>query len=249
MGIEDVRLLRPGTDEEALPHDKLGALLEILEEVERAADSLQRKGIPFADYMARHDAAAGRLPLFRVRILPPGGKIEDQEIRTAMDEEELRRIREETAARFKAVDPAAELDANNFKWGDLHVAPGLLKQFTALRELGFEPAQLVAGDAPIYDADVDGQRQSIKSLGDLLALVRDVGRRGISIQRYKGLGEMNPEQLWETTLEPTKRVLVRVTMADAVKADQIFTVLMGDDVEPRRAFIEENALNVRNLDI
>ena len=249
MGIEDVRLLRPGTDEEALPHDKLGALLEILEEVERAADSLQRKGIPFADYMARHDAAAGRLPLFRVRILPPGGKIEDQEIRTAMDEDELRRIREETAARFKAIDPAAELDANNFKWGDLHVAPGLLKQFAALRELGFEPAQLVAGDAPIYDADVDGQRQSIKSLGELLALVRDVGRRGINIQRYKGLGEMNPEQLWETTLEPTKRVLVRVTMADAVKADQIFTVLMGDDVEPRRAFIEENALNVRNLDI
>ncbi|HQQ61761.1 MAG TPA: DNA gyrase subunit B, partial [Kiritimatiellia bacterium] len=103
--------------------------------------------------------------------------------------------------------------------------------------------------APIYEAEVDGKKVPIYALGGLLDLVREVGRRGLSIQRYKGLGEMNPEQLWETTLEPTKRKLLQVQLDDAVRADQTFTVLMGDEVEPRRAFIEENALNVRNLDV
>jgi DNA gyrase subunit B len=96
----------------------------------------------------------------------------------------------------------------------------------------------------------EGQREP-RTLGieELIQYVVEKGKEGINIQRYKGLGEMNPEQLWATTMDPERRTLTRVAIEDAVEADQVFTVLMGNNVETRRLFIEENALNVRNLDI
>ena len=100
------------------------------------------------------------------------------------------------------------------------------------------------GMQDIYCYTDEGLENAFKELAE-----KGIARDTVSIQRYKGLGEMNPEQLWETTMDPARRTLIQVTMEDAIKADEIFTILMGDEVDPRRKFIEQNAKFVKNLDI
>jgi DNA gyrase subunit B len=105
------------------------------------------------------------------------------------------------------------------------------------------------GPAP-YTAKVgDAEPVPLESSDALDAYIEERGRKGVLISRYKGLGEMNASELWETTMNPDGRTLLQVRVDDPVRADEIFSVLMGDQVEPRRNFIEQNALNVRNLDI
>jgi DNA gyrase subunit B len=95
----------------------------------------------------------------------------------------------------------------------------------------------------------NGESITVSSKHDLLQAVLSMAKKGIYIQRYKGLGEMNPEQLWETTMDPEVRILLQVRADDLVASEDIFTVLMGEEVAPRREFIEKNALQVRNMDI
>ncbi len=116
-----------------------------------------------------------------------------------------------------------------------------------LFECHAEIAALHKGPCEVVDGS--GKEISAKSLDELMRGIMDFAKEGVTLQRYKGLGEMNPEQLWETTMNPATRTLLKVTMEDAVGADEIFTMLMGDAVEPRRDFIEKNALYVINLDI
>ena len=129
---------------------------------------------------------------------------------------------------------------NHLNWELISSAAftGLLNAYDAINRF----------EKPPYIID-RGTEMRVESEDDLIALIEEVGREGISIQRYKGLGEMNPDQLWKTTMNPDTRVLLRVRIEDAVEADDIFTVLMGDQVDQRRKFIEENALNVGQLDI
>ena len=115
----------------------------------------------------------------------------------------------------------------------------LYSAFEEVKDLDQPPFEIRTASATTRTAD----REEFVS-----ALMGD-GRKGLMIQRYKGLGEMNPEELWETTMDPKVRTLVQIRLEDDEVAENIFTTLMGDAVEPRRQFIEENALNVRNLDV
>lgn len=248
LGADGLLLEKPdGT--QLLDTKGLRELLESLVQIEDIADKLRRKGVLFEEYIKHRNPDTKAYPTYLAII---DGVQDEPECRYAFDDNELQTIIADADAKLGGAEvesETAEPTAHGIRYRELLVAKQLNQVIAKLDAIGFNEQQLLDTEEPQFQLDDKGTKIPAASLMHLLTDIRELGKKGMAIQRYKGLGEMNPQQLWETTLDPEARRLVKVVLEDAVKADEMFTILMGDEVPPRRQFIEDNALNVTNLDI
>ncbi|OGV70809.1 MAG: DNA gyrase subunit B [Lentisphaerae bacterium RIFOXYA12_FULL_60_10] len=251
LGTEDAVLTTTGTDRE-LKGRELKQLLEALTGIEQVGHSLARKGIIFDDYLTRRDPESGRYPKYLVTV--EGSGAPDRHF--VYTDEELKHLREEVERRigkqleiFSEETNGTPHTGSTLHWTEIFAAQSLARLIASIEKRGFTPDQYQHHEQPLFTFTGSDEPTPLHSLAELLDKVRTLGRAGLTIQRYKGLGEMNPDQLYETTMRPDTRKLLQVNVENMTAADAIFTVLMGSEVEPRRQFIEDNALNVRNLDI
>jgi DNA gyrase subunit B len=248
LGIEQVELF-PAGREVALSREVLAELLRATQRVDRVFLALERRGIEprileaaalgggitrsllSSDSIDR-DAIARKIVDYAERAYPELMPIDVEWHRDQEHNLWIPQVRSYASGVIRIV----AFDHDLLESGD----------YRRFLELGARVAEL----APTpYRMAANGESAEIATARHLLLKIMEIARKGQYIQRYKGLGEMNPDQLWETTMDPTRRTLLQVHIEDAVEADQTFSVLMGDEVEPRKLFIEKNALNVENLDI
>ena len=254
LGISDL-LIRPTGSDTSFDRETTEKLLETILEVETFIASIERKGVPFREFVAAKDDE-GKYPLFQVAV---GNKqkfvySEEELLDCKKENEEFQRqTHEETLASIPETELTEEMKMLVIKplvFVELY-DPTRLKTLEAKLEnhhLTIDCYLIASGD--LFDLVEEGNKSaSYQTLKEIVDAVRVNGRKGVEVQRYKGLGEMNADQLWETTMDPATRTLVRVTLPDAIAADHMFSMLMGEEVEPRRQFIEHHALSVKNLDI
>jgi DNA gyrase subunit B len=255
--------------------EDLRDLLKLLAELESLIRHIGRKSLHLEDFLSYQ--AEGKLPLYRVE--KGAGEYEffysEKEwkiYRDAYVAEQRKKLVDERAEKAKkpvvgkaAVPVEGEVVAEESSLSDADVESlepdvqelwemakleSLSKKFKDMGlELKWYEVMRDENTKPLFRAKTSHNEIDGYSLKDLLEMVRDAGRHGAMIQRYKGLGEMNPDQLWETTMDPKRRRLLQVKVVDAADTEDAFVTLMGDKVEPRRLFIEKHAKEVKNLDI
>jgi DNA gyrase subunit B len=230
--------------------DRMAELVKVLAEAERIVGVLSRRGINFANFVeAYYNQAKGGLPQFRICV---EGQEEIYYDRGQYDKK-VDELKERTRALAEDEEEEDIVAEELHEVGRINqIDEQLKKQFGLdLRDFLLKPTKAVSGEALETKFQlINGEdKYEIVSLGDICPGIRQIGGKGIEIKRFKGLGEMNAEQLWETTMNPETRTLLSVRLDDAGEADRLFSILMGGDVEKRRNFIRDHALEVQNLDV
>jgi DNA gyrase subunit B len=242
MGREGCKFIRL-KEKETFTDNKFKDLLHLLVELEKFSKHIEKRGVDFTKYLGFRNPKTKKMPIYRVKV---EGKehfvYSDKELANLVDKED-KEANPDILELFEAQE-VEEIVTKIEKMG-LDILTYNAQEIAAKPVKKDQEKKL----KPLYRIVDDKETKELFSLREVLAYIKEAAGKGMHIQRYKGLGEMNPQQLWETTMDPEKRTILKVTLEDAVEADKMFTVLMGDQVEPRREFIENYAHQVKNLDI